>query len=105
MFGSFPHVPLASDQGKLDEERHQVTALKQHQEHLEDDLKGYKIRTREYEEGLYGLPQVCDRHEGRSECAHVFYLHGLWKDCPRNGPDHELDPELEFEFPMTPGRG
>jgi hypothetical protein len=35
-----------------------VMLLKQNQEHLEDDLRGFKIRNREYEEGLYGLPQV-----------------------------------------------
>ena len=45
-------------QTKLDEERQQVMLLKQNHEHLEDDLRGYKIRNREYEEGLYGLPQV-----------------------------------------------
>ena len=32
--------------------------LKQHQEHLEDELRGFKIRNREYEDAVYGLPQV-----------------------------------------------
>ena len=45
-------------QSKLDEEREQVMMLKQHQEHLEDELRGFKIRNREYEDAVYGLPQV-----------------------------------------------
>ena len=48
----------AVTQTKLDEERHQVMLLKQNHEHLEEDLRGYKIRNREYEEGQYGLPQA-----------------------------------------------
>ena len=38
----------AVTQTKLDEERHQVMLLKQNHEHLEEDLRGYKIRNREY---------------------------------------------------------
>ena len=52
-------------QGKLDEERQQVMLLRQNQEHVEDDLRGLRIRNREYEEGLYGLPQVCVNGRGR----------------------------------------
>ena len=51
-------------QGKLDEERQQVMLLRQNQEHVEDDLRGLRIRNREYEEGLYGLPQVCVNGRG-----------------------------------------
>ena len=45
-------------QSKLDEEREQVDLLKRNQEHLEDDLKAFKIRNLQYEDGVYGLPQV-----------------------------------------------
>ncbi len=45
-------------QGRFDEEREQVRLLREHQEHMEDELRGYKIRNREYEQGIYGLPQV-----------------------------------------------
>ena len=38
--------------------------LRQNQEHVEDDLRGLRIRNREYEEGLYGLPQVCVNGRG-----------------------------------------
>lgn len=38
--------------------------LKQHQEHLEDELRGFKIRNREYEDAVYGLPQVRERVGG-----------------------------------------
>ena len=57
-------------QTKLDEERQQVMLLKQNHEHLEDDLRGYKIRNREYEEGLYGLPQVGPTNRGASHSMH-----------------------------------
>ena len=61
-------------QGKLGAEREQVALLRQHQEHMEDELRGLKIRNREYEDGVYGLPQVgwawrgrC--REGEEDCS------------------------------------
>lgn len=47
-------------QSKLDEEREQVDLLKRNQEHLEDDLKSFKIRNMQYEDGIYGLPQAVE---------------------------------------------
>ncbi|KAG1678296.1 hypothetical protein FOA52_013917 [Chlamydomonas sp. UWO 241] len=47
-------------QRKLDEEKEHVMALKENHYQLEDDLKGYKIRNRQYEEGVYGLPQAVE---------------------------------------------
>ena len=47
-------------QSKLDEEREQVDLLKRNQEHLEDDLKSFRIRNLQYEDGVYGLPQAVE---------------------------------------------
>ncbi|GAX75484.1 hypothetical protein CEUSTIGMA_g2927.t1 [Chlamydomonas eustigma] len=57
-------------QAKLDEERNQVMLLKHNHEQLEDDIRGYKIRNRQYEEGLYGLPQAVDEIHALKEALY-----------------------------------
>lgn len=43
---------------RLDEERANARQLREHQEYLEDQVKDAVMRNRQYEGGVYGLPQV-----------------------------------------------
>eukprot|EP00955_Chlamydomonas_euryale_P047102 353588-Chlamydomonas_euryale.AAC.14 len=47
-------------QRQLDEAHEHAQQLKENQFQLEDDLKAYRIRNRQYEEGVYGLPQAVE---------------------------------------------
>lgn len=55
---------------RLEEERQNARNLRAHQEHLEDQVKDAVMRNRQYEDGVYGLPQAVEEIHALKEAVY-----------------------------------